>query len=150
MMNELFTDDWALIGTIDPQTVSNTEVFTDVIDHGKFEQVAFVFALGNMASETITARVVTCDSAGNNAAAYKTATQLSASATANDNDQIIIISRAEDLPQGTNTDQYIKGGLVTGGATGGPSACMAFGRSRMKPASDFDLASVLEIETDLD
>lgn len=141
----------AVIGTIDPQTVSDTEVFSDVIDMKKFHQVMGVFMLGNMAAETIVARCVTCDSAGNNAAALKTASTLTAHATNNDNDQIIISVRGEDLPGTSNADRYVKFGLVTGGSTGGPAAAVVLGMDpKHGPAEQHDLASVLEIEIDND
>lgn len=148
-MNGALYETFILVGTIDPQTVSNTEVFTDVINMANYQKALFIFALGDMASETIQARVVTCDSAGNNAAAFKTATELAASATANDNDQILIEVDGNDLAEGgTNAEQYVKGGLVTGGATGGPASCMVFAMPKNRPGSD--LASVVEIVTAAD
>ena len=148
-MSARLYENMPLIATIDPATVSNTEVFTDVVDMSKYHRVKFTFLLGNMASETITARVVTCDSAGNNAAAFKTATQLAASATANDNDQIIIEVDGDDLAEGaSNADRYVKGGLVTGGASGGPACCVVHGEPKQAPGTN--LASVVEIEIDKD
>lgn len=37
----------ALVGTIDPATVANTEVFTDVVDMGAHVQVMAVALIGN-------------------------------------------------------------------------------------------------------
>ena len=140
-----------VIGTIDPQTVVDTEVFSDVIDMQDFHQVMCVFALGNMAAETIIARCVTCDSSGNNIAALKTASTLSAHATDNDNKQIIIAVRGEDLPGTTNANRYIKFGVITGGSVGGPIGAVALGlEAKHGPANQHDLASVVEIEIDND
>ena len=141
----------AVIGTIDPQTVSDTEVFSDVIDMNKFHQVMGVFCVGDMPAEDIVARCVTCDSSGSNAAALKTATTLSGHATNNDNKQIVISVRGEDLPGTSNADRYVKFGLVTGGSTGGPASCVVLGLDpKYGPGDTHDLATVVEIEIDND
>jgi hypothetical protein len=141
----------AVIGTIDPATIADTEVFTDVIDMRKFHQVMAIFSMGNMPAETIIARCVTCDSGGTNAAALKTATTLAAHATNNDNKQIVIAVRGEDLPGTSNADRYVKFGLVTGGSTGGPCSAVVLGMDpKHGPAEQFDLATVVEIEIDND
>lgn len=141
----------AVVGTIDPQTVSDTEVFSDVVDMSKFHQVLAVFQTGDMPAETIIARCVTCDSAGSNAAALKTCDTLTAHATNNDNKQIIISVRGEDLPGTSNADRYVKFGLVTGGSTGGPCNAVVLGMDpKHGPANQHDLATVVEIEIDSD
>lgn len=133
----------ALIGTIDPATVANTEVFSDVVDMSKFHQVLAIALLGNMAAETIDFKAYSCDSNGSNAAALKNATQLAANATANDNAQVLISVRAEDMQ--ASGKQYVKFGLVTGGATGGPAAVAVLGvDAKYQPASALHLASVLQ------
>jgi hypothetical protein len=149
-MNKMFSEDWAIIGTIDPQTVNNSEVFSDVIDMSKYDKVACLFLTGTMngSTGTLVARAVTCDSAGNNAAALKTATQIAAaSASAK---QVVIEVNPEDLAEGgTNADQYVKFGAVSG-STGGPVAAVVLGKAKYGPSSDGDLASVVEIEIDKD
>jgi hypothetical protein len=140
-VNALPTEQFALVATIDPATVANTELFSDVIDMSRWGQVMGVALLGNMASETIDFKSYTCDSGGSSRAALKNATQLAASASANDNTQLVINIRNEDLQ--TSGARYIVFGLVTGGASGGPASVVAFGTDgRFQPASDFDLASV--------
>lgn len=135
----------ALLGTIDPATIANTEVFSDVIDMSKFHQVLGIALLGNMASETIDFKCYSCDSNGSNAAALKSATQLAASASANDNAQVAISVRAEDLQ--AVGKQYVKFGLVTGGATGGPAAALVLGvDAKYQAASALNLASVLQVK----
>lgn len=135
----------ALIATIDPQTVANTELFSDVVDMSKFHQVLATAYLGNMASETIDFKAYTCNSDGSSATALKSCTQLAAHATNNDNKQLCIQVRADEL--GPLSKQYLKFGLVTGGATGGPAAVSVFGvDARYQPGSDNDLASVAEIK----
>lgn len=142
-----------VIGTIDPQSVTTTEVFTDVIDMDDWDQVLFVFSIG-VAGDTdaIVARVVTCTSAGASAAAFKTASTRTAHATDNDNKQIVISVSAEDLAGGTasTADRYVKGGLVAASA-GTLASCVVLGMvPKHGPANDSDLATVVEIEDDKD
>lgn len=145
---ERLSEKVALIGTIDPQTITTVEVFSDVIDMSKFDKVMAVFMGGNMASDgTMVCRAVTCDSAGNNVAALKTATAVDAGT---DNSQVIVEVDNQDLAGGaTNKDRYIKFGMVSAGS-GGPVAVAVLGVAKYGPSSDQDLATVLEIETDLD
>lgn len=135
----------AILGRINPQTVANTELFTDVVDLSRFHQAIGIALLGNMAAETIDFKCYSCDSDGSNATALKSATQLPSSATANDNAQVAISVRAEDLQ--ASSKRYIKFGLVTGGATGGPAAAIALGvDGRFEMASADNLASVKQVK----
>jgi len=149
-MNAHHHEDWALCGTLDPQAVVDTELFTDVIDMRNFHQAEAVFLLGGWAAETIICRAVTCDSSGTNAAALKTATTLAAHATTNDNTQVIISVRGEDLPGTSNADRYIKFGIVSGSSSGGTAAIAVLGQAKSKPATTFDLSSIHEVVTDND
>lgn len=135
----------ALVATIDPATVANTEVFTDVVDMGKMLQVMAVAALGNLAAETVDFKAYSCDSDGSNAAAItgRAATQLAAHASNNDGKQIVINLRDTDLT--ASGKQYAKFGLVTGDATGGPAAVLVLGAPRQGLASGNDLSSVVQI-----
>lgn len=134
----------AIVGTIDPQTVVNSEVFTDVVDMSVLHQAFAIALLGNMANETVDFKAYRCDSDGSNAVALTAATQRAASATANDNIQIAINVRSDDLI--ASGARYIKFGLVTGNSTGGPAAVTVLGvDARFGPASDLNLASVVEL-----
>ena len=143
--NQKMCEGLALVGTVDPATVANTEVFTDVVDMGSLQQAIGVAMLGNMAAETIDFKAYSCDSDGNNAAAItgKAATQLAAHASNNDGKQLIINLRDTDLL--ASGKQHVKFGIVTGGATGGPAAVVVLGALRQGTAADFDLASVAQI-----
>lgn len=133
-----------VVGTIDPQTVVNSEVFSDVVDMSKFAELMAVFLLGNMANETITATLYYCDSDGGNAVAISgKQLALSASASANDNTQVQMNLKAEEvITTSLQTKRYVKAGLVTGNSSGGPAAVLLLGMNpRFGPASDDDLAS---------
>jgi hypothetical protein len=142
--NSLAARDIAVVGVADPATVTNTEVFTDVIDMTQFGQVMGIALLGNMANETIDFKAYTCAANGTSKVALKSATQLAASASANDNTQVVINVRSDDL---TGGERYIVFGLVTGNTSGGPAAVVALGTAaRYRPASDYDLASVVQVK----
>lgn len=144
-MQDKMSEAIALVATIDPATVANTEVFTDVVDMGALLQAMAVALIGNVPAETIDFKAYSCDSDGNNAAAItgRAATQLAAHATNNDGKQLVINVRTGDML--ASGKQHVKFGLVTGGATGGPCAVAVFGSPRQGLASANDLASVAEI-----
>jgi hypothetical protein len=146
MINTKAGEKLAVVGTIDPQTVANTELFTDVVDMRLFHQALGIALLGNMAAETIDFAAYTCDSDGNNAAELKDTTQLAAHASNNDNKQLVISVRTEELIASGKT--HIKFGLVTGNTTGGPAAVVALGvdARSLDAAGPADLASVAEIQ----
>jgi len=131
----------AVVGTVDPQTVANVEKFTDVVDMSKWHEACFVALLGDMANETITFTVyesANSDGSSGSAITGKT-TSLSASASANDNTQIQVNLKGEELGSGK---RYVRAGLVTGNSTGGPAAVLALGLCpRYGPASDDDRSS---------
>jgi len=147
-MVERLSEKITLIGTVDPQTITTGQVYSDVIDMSKYHRVMAVFMGGNMdPAGTMVCRAVTCDSAGNNIAALKTASTVTAGT---DYSQVIIEVDEMDLAEGgTNKDQYIKFGIVSAGS-GGPVAVAVFGELKQGVAHDYNLATVLEIETDLD
>ena len=133
-------------GVITPATTANSQRNTGAIDLAIWDALLFVFSLGNMASETIDCGVETCDSDGTSNAVDitgKQATQLSAHASNNDDKQIIVAVRSSDLI--TNGKRYVRGTMVTGGATGGPAGCVVLGVPRYGPAGDVDLASVVQV-----
>lgn len=133
-----------LVGVMGPRTVANAEQFTNPVDMARFHQCVGFALLGDMAAETINFTAYSCDSDGSNSAPLKAAAQLVGSASGNDNSQVLINVRAEDLQ--TTGKRFVRFGLVTGGATGGQAAILALGvDSRFQPASDFDLASVKQI-----
>jgi hypothetical protein len=122
-----------LVAAIDPAVVKDAEVFSDVVDMSLYASVEAVLLLGDMPNNTITFRVVACDSNGNNPTATlsgKTFT-IGASATANDNTQHYITLTAGELFAKQPTKRYVKFGVVTGDAvTGGAVAAIVRAQSR--------------------
>ena len=131
-MRTLFTDEWSLIGTIDPDKVVSSPAsnqLTDAIDMADYDQVAFVFAFGNMDGAADT---VTCSTA--------------LTGSPNQDDSQVIITVDEHALDMDNDYRYVKGQVaLAGGTTGTDITVMAFGRAKHKPASDADLSSVAEI-----
>ncbi len=144
--NTSLAENVAVAGIITPATTANTQRNTGAIDLSKWNQVLFVFQLGDMASETIDFGVETCDSDGTSNAVDitgKQATQITAHASNNDGKQVVIAVKSADLI--ANGKQYVRGTMVTGGATGGPAACVALGIGRYGPSDGADLTSVVQI-----
>ena len=137
----------AVVATVDPQTVANSEKLTDAIDMSKWAEVLFIFLTGDMASETIDFGLQASATSGGTYANItdKQATQLAAHASNNDNSQIVINLKAEEMPAGK---RWVKGRAITGAGTGGPGCIVALGmRPKFGPATDDDLASVLQVVT---
>jgi hypothetical protein len=134
------------VAVLDPQTVANVAKLTAAIDMAKFHQATFVFLLGDMAAETIDCGVYESDtSAGTyTALSGKQATQLAAHASNNDNKQIVITVRSEELSSGK---RYLKGRMVTGNTTGGPACIVAYADPRFGPATDDKAGGIVQVVT---
>jgi hypothetical protein len=144
--NTSLADGLGVAGIIAPVTTANTQKATAAIDVSKWDSLLFVFQTGDMASETFDCGVETCDSDGTSNAVDitgKQATQLAANASANDSKQVVIAVKSADLI--TNGKRYVRGTMVTGGATGGPAACLVLGVPRYGPAEGVDLSSVVQV-----
>jgi len=129
-----------VIATVDPQTVTTVEVFTDVVDMSKFDQVIAFAATGDMAASTLDFRFVGCDSNGTNpTASVKAATQRASDASLNDGIQIILTIRGAEMP--ATKPRYGKFGIVASGS-GGPLAVLVLGI-----AAKYDVASALQLAT---
>lgn len=145
-LNGSLADALVVAGVINPATTANTQRNTGAIDVSRFDSLLFIFALGDMASETIDAGVESCDSDGTSNAADitgKQATQITAHASNNDNKQVVIAVNCQAVL--ASGKQYVRGTMVTGGATGGPASCIVLGTHRYGPPTDFDLASVVQV-----
>jgi hypothetical protein len=144
MINFKAGEKLALVSVSDPGTLNSTPKHSTPVDMSKWHQVVFVLALGDMAAETIDFLVQTCDSDGSNPATLKSAVQLAAHASNNDNKQLLISVRAEELLDSGKT--HVRARALTGNTTGGPACMLGFGvDARSEPASDNDLASVVQI-----
>ena len=150
MSMTLFTDEWALIGAIDPDNTTNspaTTALTDAVDMADYDQVAFVFSVGNFstAAGTLACTVTQAATSGGTYKAITGASATSLTGSPSDDDkQVIIIVNQEDLDIDNNY-RFVKGSMAAAGTGTVDIHCVAFGRAKHKPASDADLASVDEI-----
>ena len=148
MLNEKLSEGLAIVGTLDPVTVVNSEVFTDWVDVSEFKKVLGTLMLGDMAAETIDfAMYQATDGSGTGSKALRAATQLAAHATSNDGTQVCIEVDNTELDV-ANDFTHVRCGVVTGGATGGPAGILVQGGHAYNgPASGQNLASVQEIKS---
>ena len=136
----------AIVATIDPDDITTNAVVSDWVDMSKFERIMAVAMAGVIAGTIDVKLEQATDSSGTGAKAItndKIATQLSAAA--GDDDQVIINLRTDELDvEGgfTHVAMTIDGG--TGGANFAAGLILGFD-PKSAPASDNDLASVLEI-----
>lgn len=128
-------------------TASSTALVTPYVAVPNSPKIFLVAVLGDMASETIdVALYQALDTSGTSGKPLKAATQLSASASANDNKVIVIGVDASELDL-ANGFVTVAGRCITGGATGGAVGLTVMGSSlRYGPASLVDSASVVEVK----
>ncbi len=141
-----FTDEWALIGTIDPDVNTANTYLTDAIDMAKYDRVAFVLMNGSLvAGGTVAFKVTQATTSGGT---YKDVTSAAITGltgspdTGSDNQQIIEVDQtALDM---ANDYRWVKGSLVIA-TQSQDGAVIVFGRAKKKPATGNDLASLTEI-----
>jgi len=141
--NTDINDSLTLAGITGPQTINNVAATSPVIDMSQYDRVMFVLCLGDMAAETIDFNVKSSAVVGmTSPTTVKSITQLAASASANDNKQVIIELQADDIADG---QRYVQATAVTGGATGGMGVIQVWGQARYSKKAQ--PASVLQIIT---
>lgn len=147
-LNERLSEGLALVGTLDPVAVVDTELFTDWVDVSEFKKVLCIALLGGWAAETIDVVLYQAtDGSGTGAKTLKAATQLAAHATNNDNTQLMIEADNTDLDV-ANSFTHVRAGIVSGSTSGGTGALLILGGHAYNgPASAQNLASVQEIAT---
>lgn len=144
MSDNLFSEDWAIVGVIDPDANGTGEVLTSAIDMADWEQLAVVSMVGDLgASASVVVAVTASATSGGTYAAVsgKTVTNTSSPSSAASNKQKIINVRSDEI---TSNKRYVKVSHTVSGATS-DSAVVVFGKARHLPAYDRDLSSVTEI-----
>jgi hypothetical protein len=135
---------FAVVATVDPQTIANSEKVSDWVDVGAFESLAFILLTGDMASETVDFKLEQAqDTSATGKKDLVTATQLAASATTSDNSQLILQCRAEDVDLAGGF-RYVRARAITGGATGGSGCVVGLGFNARYGVGT-DLATVQQI-----
>jgi len=156
MASEWMHQKLAIVGTIDPvvlstsgATSSTTAVWTDAVDMDVFEKAIFIVQSNTIAASSGVTLTVYADAAtatGSMTSAIATSTTL---VNANDDSQLWVEVDTEDMdPDGR--DRYVRGKLVvapTAGtaATATVAAVVLGANCRYRPASTYDLATVVQI-----
>ena len=143
-VNLLGSEEWAVVGIIDPDVTTASTVLTAAIDMSKFEQIMVTVLVGTLgASATLDVKLTEAILTGG---AYgdisgKAITQLTQAGTDASDNQAIINLRGDEMTQGY---QFIKVSLTVGTQTS-DVALIVHGKAKSGPSSDSDLASVAEI-----
>lgn len=147
-INALFSEGWAIVATIDPDTYSGNggEQLSDAVDMTKYEQIAAICMSGDsiLAGRTIACTLKSCATSGGSYAAIsgKTSTIGDESPLAKDS-QVVLELRGEEV---TSNERYVKLS-ATFASTSSPLGSVDFsavvlGRARHNPASGGDLSTV--------
>lgn len=141
--NLLGSEEWAVVGVIDPDANTAGTLYTDDIDMSLFEQILVVGSVGVMvAASTVDISLVSGAAATpTTAVTGKAATQLVGSPNTGDDKQVLINLRGDELTEG---HRYVRAKMVIASAAS-DSAVIVLGKAKSLPSSDNDLASVTEI-----
>lgn len=144
MSDNLFSEDWAVVGVIDPDAYSANTYLTAAIDMADYEQIAVTTLVGDLgASASVVTSVTASATSGGQytAVSGKTTTVGGDSPNVNSNKQTIINVRSGEV---TDNKRYVKVSMQVVTATT-DAGLVVYGKARHKPASDGDAASVLTI-----
>lgn len=136
MSTALITEDLAIIGVYSPATIANAAKTSDIVDMSRFTRLVAILMTGDMASETIDFKIEGSAAAGfGSPADIKAATQLVASAAANDNKAVVIEITEQDLVLVNEAFRYVRASAITGGATGGVCSIILLGKAKYGKAT---------------
>ena len=148
LSNARLSEQLSLQATIDPVVqVSGTVLTSDYIDLSNFRRAIFIALSGDMASETIDFAVMEATNASaGSAQVLKSATQWVAHATGNDDKQLVVNVRSEELSAGYT---HVALRWTQGSTVGGPGSVVGLGADPRHVADETgdDLATVKEIVT---
>lgn len=141
MSDNLFSEDWAIVGVVDPDANSANTYLTAAIDMADYEKLAVIVLCGDQTGTTTTSITASATSGGSYAAiSGKSVATGAASPIADSNTQQIINLRSEEID---SNKRYVKVSHVTGGTN--DTAVVVLGYARHRPASDGDASSVSSI-----
>ena len=157
MQNSLASEIAAVLATIDPDAYAHGAQNSDWLDLGLFDQVMAILMLGDVPTTTSVdfklQQATTSGGAGVKDITGKAITQILSGSPANSDKQTIINCRADELDI-DNSFRFVRA-VATFADTNSPadspvntsdySAVLVGLGARYEPASDHDLASVVEI-----
>lgn len=133
-MNRVY-ENLPLLAFFGPATMNSTPAVSAWIDTSNQNELFAELMLGDMAAETIDFKIEQAtDNAGTGVKDLKAATQLAASAAANDLKQVQI-SVTTDRLDGENGFKFVRIRGVTGNTTGGVASGTLRGVPRNKPGT---------------
>jgi len=136
-----FNEEWALVGTIDPDANATGATNSDVIDMSKFDEVVFIICAGILGTAaTLDFKVQESATSGGTYTDISGASIAQLVKASNDDDQAILSIKGSSLSDGM---QFVRGVHTIGAATSDSSVTI-LGRAKNLPASDYNLASVVE------
>ena len=138
-MDNLFSEDWAIVGVVDPDANTAAAYATANIDMADWEQLALVVMVGDLgASASVTAAFFDSSASPHAAISGKTVTIGGTSPNTGSNTQAVIHLRSAE---GNSNARYVTAKLTVATATSDCSM-IVFGKGRHRPAYDKDAASV--------
>lgn len=146
MYSNRLSQQLALVATIDPQSVGVGTSDSDAVDMATFRRCAFVVLTGVLgASATVDFKLRWSATSGGTYADItgKAITQLVKAS--HDNSQAIVEITAEELLTADATARFVKGRITVGTAASIVGVVALADTARYVPASDFDLASNVQI-----
>jgi len=144
MNDNLFTEDWAVVGMVDPDANTAATYLTAAIDMTDWEQLAVITMVGTLgAAATVVTTVTASATSGGSYATVtgKTTSHALNSPESGSDTQKIINVRSSEV---TSNKRFVKVSCVVGTATT-DCAVIVLGKGRHRPAYDNDASSVSEI-----
>lgn len=140
-----FTDEVAILGTVDPEAQGTGTAGTDIIDMSYWEEVAFVLMVGTMEATATVDFLIEADDAAamSSPTTIRSITQLTQAGSDGDKQVVITVRAAELAADGY---RYVRGKLTVGVDSVDLAVLVLGYGAAYKPASDLDLASVDEIK----
>ena len=137
--NNLFSEDWAIVGVVDPDANTAAAYNTANIDMADWEQLAVILMVGDLgASASVTAALYDSSASPHAAISGKTVTVGGTSPNTGSNTQQVIHFRSAE---GNSNARYVTARLTVATATS-DCALIVLGKGRHRPAYDNDAASV--------
>ena len=145
-MNMLLSESVAVAGTIDPDAYTASAYTSDWVSMADFERIMAIVMAGTLGSSaTLDAKLQEAtDSSGTSAQDLtgKAITQLTQAGTDDSDKQAVINCKSSELSAGFTHVALV---MTVGTATSDAGAVILGGNAPEKPASNNDLASVVEI-----
>ena len=148
-MSEKTSEEFAIVGAIDPDANAAAAYSSDYVDMSKFDQLIAIVQTGTLTSgsSTIDAKLQQATSAagaGVKDITGKAITQVAAASPPTNDQQFIINLKANEVDM-DNKFRFVKLVLTVGAAAADSSAVVIARKARYGPASNDDLSSVAQI-----